>query len=1398
MQLILDCETAVEANKTMATIDDSSVMPHGDIEHLNLNVNHGNKENIQCKENIIKRSESTVISSEKDDLNMEIDEPLLSSHVNNNEDNVTKELDYVNSNPMDTSSNDDNDKSPKQSDAKEQKVENKVDSEETNHNGTGNDLLVESTSCNKYVGIVGDKDESNDMLREDDNLNGVENSNANAFNLALPSDTKKIEYASNNTCIDLKNEKQHSNDEDKKNITANENFVKIKKSNLNKDIITYKENNEDNKCMELTNGLYDLDKEEDHDHLHVNVSSIQTNIPYKDHNELSKSENDISVGSDCFNASTLEVKVDNIESAIIEDINENKSLTIHKSNMLQEEQESVIPESEGPQSVSKNKTVQESITVDKAFTHLPNSNVPNVIEESTIQKSKAPETMNEETIMQQSADHDNDFSPRQESCLLKPIVQALALQKSEAPQLLNEKVSFNELTDNENESSSIQKRNILESQLQESAVMESSTHNTSQNQSVTIEKSENQQLIVEEVTIHESFVEELPVEESIIQNSIEEKLTIQESTVDEYKNLKLTVQESTVDESKLMESPVDESKLLESPMDESKIQNTTVQNSTEQELTVQECKREETKILLSTGQELTEQDIILQESTLDNSKSKESIAEKITIQEPTVDESKFRNSPLRESTEPELTVQASSKPELSVQKSTAKDVAEQTFTAQESTAQVSLSDLADNTTTKEYSGQESSAQISTCDNSIEQEKKKILQDVALQEATVEEFMAKEICVMQPTTKSISSEQESAFKDIQKSAVQEATLQSIVIEPLSQQSSDVIIVNTSEQEVTAMESKVQSVIDNGDVTKIIDNNLTKRKREEEAIDVPKKLCKLSNTLDIFSDDEDNDKKADPKDKVSITTAKQYINIEDDDDIMLIDEEVSSNDNINKIKENSIPALEENICNTVTDENEKVSHSPLIDDSTTNESVVESDVIKEESKQLPIEKKPLLAENFMKSQKKNLADMSRDELEEFCVLKIVESVIDRSSLSEIKSKLKVMTQSIDEYKRKALLLTRQNRDLQVVLKSVQEEQKKPGRPVIPLKITRSVGVQVTLTLDLPPPPSKGSTKRKAQMSQTGSNNNKIPRAPTSQSPKALTSKIEKPSSNQIPVPRLIPANNPAAKTTNVAIQNGAPSVSNKLIGAPLNLPKQSPPKPPEKRPLNKAQSVTVDLTDDESPPKQTPRNSAAQPVRLVSPQTLLAPQRQSFNQSMNSPRKVYIPIGGPQNQGIRPGQTIMLKTVPAAARPRFPPQQLTRMPQSPVRMQRIQSRHPAPLPDAMKQYQPPNWKSLPPAPDLKLSKVENGIVISWKIDGYQEDAYEEIASYQLYAYQENSLPPSTTLWKKIGDVKALPLPMACTLTQFMAGFKYYFAVRAVDIRSRLGPFSLPGSILLLNKM
>lgn len=73
------------------------------------------------------------------------------------------------------------------------------------------------------------------------------------------------------------------------------------------------------------------------------------------------------------------------------------------------------------------------------------------------------------------------------------------------------------------------------------------------------------------------------------------------------------------------------------------------------------------------------------------------------------------------------------------------------------------------------------------------------------------------------------------------------------------------------------------------------------------------------------------------------------------------------------------------------------------------------------------------------------------------------------------------------------------------------------------------------------------------------------------------------------------------------------------------------------------------------------------------------------------------------------------------------------------------------------------------------------------------HANISSYQLFAYQETDGPVDASLWKKVGDVNALPLPMACTLTQFIDKNRYYFTVRAVDVFQRFGPFSDPVSIL-----
>ncbi|XP_053410423.1 activating transcription factor 7-interacting protein 1 isoform X1 [Nycticebus coucang] len=123
------------------------------------------------------------------------------------------------------------------------------------------------------------------------------------------------------------------------------------------------------------------------------------------------------------------------------------------------------------------------------------------------------------------------------------------------------------------------------------------------------------------------------------------------------------------------------------------------------------------------------------------------------------------------------------------------------------------------------------------------------------------------------------------------------------------------------------------------------------------------------------------------------------------------------------------------------------------------------------------------------------------------------------------------------------------------------------------------------------------------------------------------------------------------------------------------------------------------------------------------------------------------------------------------------------------------HPAPLPEAPQpQRLPPEAAStsLPQKPHLKLARVQsqNGIVLSWSVLEVDRSC-ATVDSYHLYAYHEEPSATVPSQWKKIGEVKALPLPMACTLTQFVSGSKYYFAVRAKDIYGRFGPFCDPQS-------
>ncbi|KAM9314384.1 activating transcription factor 7-interacting protein 1 isoform 2-T2 [Pholidichthys leucotaenia] len=100
------------------------------------------------------------------------------------------------------------------------------------------------------------------------------------------------------------------------------------------------------------------------------------------------------------------------------------------------------------------------------------------------------------------------------------------------------------------------------------------------------------------------------------------------------------------------------------------------------------------------------------------------------------------------------------------------------------------------------------------------------------------------------------------------------------------------------------------------------------------------------------------------------------------------------------------------------------------------------------------------------------------------------------------------------------------------------------------------------------------------------------------------------------------------------------------------------------------------------------------------------------------------------------------------------------------------------------------SPPQQPQLKLVPGQAGIVLSWSV-AETDRTCAAVHSYHLYAFHQDSSNSNAAQqhWKKIGEVKALPLPMACTLTQFQSGSTYHFAVRAKDVYGRYGSFCEP---------
>ncbi|KAK4026275.1 hypothetical protein OUZ56_015284 [Daphnia magna] len=506
------------------------------------------------------------------------------------------------------------------------------------------------------------------------------------------------------------------------------------------------------------------------------------------------------------------------------------------------------------------------------------------------------------------------------------------------------------------------------------------------------------------------------------------------------------------------------------------------------------------------------------------------------------------------------------------------------------------------------------------------------------------------------------------------------------------------------------------------------------------------------------------------------------------------------------------------------------------------------------------------------------LTREELERLVMEQMCLAIRERGITGELERKLDVADAQIERYRRRSEALHKQVSDLELVVRRFVQQSKNRNQTITPpMKMTRSVGLQINLTthpsitqqmvvlkkpaeakpaVSIVPavtirpasnPTQSVATSVASSTTSPNSSANNLARVPippsfTMQSPDIASYVPQQavPRYRTIPQRRIDEAPNSAKIATYVNIGGiksipGGASVANKLLKNSVNITpviplsvkqqsNQSQPNPGtvaamlararsattgdlsstsaqqsmpasvpmarwSKVPASRATTVNkvtlpgrlpnvIDLTDEDLEKER----AAAAAGRLVLPRPML--KSSSTNGLSTAPNAT--------SNGLPRGVALKSTTLNGRS-----PLSANKAPNSPSPNTNTKPAltHPAPLPPAPVGPVNPSWKTVAPRPTLDIKRVANGIVLSWNMHGNLSN-HADIASYQLFAYQEGTDPPTVngSVWKRVGDVKALPLPMACTLTQFLEGHRYHFAVRAMDVHGRAGPYSEPGTIIL----
>lgn len=403
------------------------------------------------------------------------------------------------------------------------------------------------------------------------------------------------------------------------------------------------------------------------------------------------------------------------------------------------------------------------------------------------------------------------------------------------------------------------------------------------------------------------------------------------------------------------------------------------------------------------------------------------------------------------------------------------------------------------------------------------------------------------------------------------------------------------------------------------------------------------------------------------------------------------------------------------------------------------------------------------DFLKKFKKDFHEMTRNDLEELILQKVVEAILYKSELSELRHKTDTQESQILNLKKITTELAKQYNDLDTIYKKfvAHSKEKSSGCSIAPFKIQRSVGIQVSRA-KLVKTDNTETTQIQSQM-------------------KKVVKTVIIPSDQQQDKPRITQSKQPLQQPLDTQQQavSTEPNMVRTIV-TPSNQLQDKPKITQPKQHLSISNPCSIPKTNLET------TQITSQMKKVVGTVVTLTDTLQhalATQQAVSSESK----MSSDQQKGI----DSTVKMIKARSKPTNEKNSYSLAPQPKASSINCNTaiQHPAPLPIFINKSNPA-WKSIPPRPILLVNIANDGIVLSWYLDVAKTADYADILKYQIYGYQKTtSSPPATDNWLYICDVKSKLLPMSVKLKKFDNSKIVYFAICAVDEHSRCGSFSLP---------